>query len=144
MRIAKKNWTAAIILLMGLMLPAAVDAQTSPYFIGGPLTVFDFETPVVDSGVLLDAKAVPWQDPRYITINGPPANTTVMALDDMRKQGYQVGKLGYVGGANPTGKPTAAPPGAAIKTSPTQIDQADRNALSVLNRRGVFFLGPIK
>ncbi len=125
---------------LGLILSAPALAQTAPPFIGGPVTVFDIEIGIIDSGTLLDAQAVVSQDRRYVTINARPTNSGLLALQDFQTQQIAVAAQGFVGGANPAGLKRAA----AAQASPSEIDRADRDALSVLNHHGVYLLAPLK
>ena len=120
--------------------------QPVPPFFGGPITTFDFQIGVIDSGSLLDAQAAVTNDQRYVTITARPDNATVIALKQFRIEAIAAsgvaagGAAGFVGGVNLTNQTNQAVSGA----SPTEIDRAGHNAVSVLNRRGVFLLAPLK
>ena len=125
---------------LALLATAPAFAQPVPPFIGGPVTAFDVEIGIIDSGALLDAQAVVSSDRRYVTITAQPVNPTVLALQQFHTQAIAVGGSGFVGGADP---PANAAPNVP-RNLPSEIDRADRDAVSVLNRRGVFLLAPLK
>jgi hypothetical protein len=126
--------------VVALTLGTCVFAQALPPFYGGPVTAFDVEVGIIDSGTLLDAQAVVSQDRRYVTINTQATNTALLALQEFQTQAIAVGGSGFVGGADPSSHFTSSVP----HTLPSEIDRADRDAVSVLNRRGVFLLAPLK
>jgi hypothetical protein len=115
-------------------------AQPIPPFYGGPVTVFDIEIGVIDSGALLDAQAVVSNDQRYVTINARPSNSSLLALQNFQTQQISPAAQGFVGGVSPAGVSRPATP----HTSPSEIDQAVRDTASVLNRRGVYLLAALK
>ena len=121
-----------------LPAPRAV-AQTPPPFIGGPVTAFDVEVSIINSGELLDAQAVVSNDRRYVTINARADNSTLLALKQFQIAAAVAG-TGFVGGVNPTGQATVP----AARNLPSEVDRSDRAAVSILNRHGVFLLTPLK
>jgi hypothetical protein len=125
--------------------PAQVAPAVSPPFFGGPVTAFDIEVSIIDSGRLLDAQAVVSNDQRYVTINARADNSGLLALQQFRTQTATVGGAGFVGGVDPSGKlEKTALEFSPAAGSPSDIDRAGHNATSVLNRRGVFLLTPLK
>ena len=120
-------------------LSARASAQTLPPFFGGPVTAFDVEVSVINSGELLDAQAVVSNDRRYMTITARADNATLLALKQFQTTAAVAG-TGFVGGVNPTGH-TAVP---APRNLPSEADRSDRAAVSILNRHGVFLLTPLK
>jgi hypothetical protein len=128
---------------LGLLHSARAFAQPLPPFYGGPVTVFDIEVEIIDSGTLLDAQATVSHDQRYVTINAQVANSTVVALQQFRTQAVKTGAgpgSGFVGGVSLLGEGGQA----VSRTLPSAIDRADRNAISVLNQRGVHLVAPLK
>ena len=116
-------------------------AQALPPFFGGPITAFDVEVRIIDSGALLEAQAMVSNDQRYVTITAQPTNSALLALQQFRTQTITFGGgSGFVGGVDPTGKAKLKPP----RSLPSEIDRADRNAASILNRRGIYLLTPLK
>jgi hypothetical protein len=135
------HWTLPAAIALGLFASnGRAIAQSAPPFYGGPVTVFDVEIGIIDSGTLLDAQAVVSQDRRYVTINARPTNTGLLALQDFQTQQISTAAAGFVGGVNPGG--IAQPP--TGHTLPSEIDRAARDAASVLNRRGVYLIAPLK
>jgi hypothetical protein len=118
----------------------AASAQTTPPFFGGPVTGFDIQVGVIESGALLDAQAVVSSDRKYVTINARPSNTGLLALQQFQTQVISTTAAGFVGGVNPSGIVAPTVP----NRMPSEIDQADRDALSVLNQRGMYLLVPLK
>ncbi len=135
---------AAVMFL--LVFTATAAAQQDPPFFGGG-TAYDPEVGVVRSGALLDATATVSADRKYVTITTGATNTDLRDLVQ-----FPVVDIGFVGGVNPGGNfalagvgPDAPPAAAAnnrngINTSPTAI----ANQATVLNRRGMFLLAPLK
>ena len=140
---AKRCWMAASLLITPAIMSSTVQGQNVPPFIGGAATAFDVQVSVVESGALLDAQAVVSQDRRYVTINAQPSNTSLLALQQFRTQTVNLG-TGFVGGADPSGLGANAASTPVDGRSPSAIAQAAKNNASVLNRRGVFLLSPLK
>jgi hypothetical protein len=113
--------------------------QAAPPFFGGPVTAFDTEVSIVDSGALLDVEDVVSNDEKYVTLTVRADNSTVLALKQFQVQSVAAGS-GFVGGVDPTGKTNVK----AAHSLPSEIDRADRNAVSVLNRHGVYLLTPLR
>ncbi len=126
--------------LIPLWLVGSALAQAAPPFYGGPVTAFDVEISIIDSGTLLDAQAVVSSDQRYVTINARADNSSLLALQQFRTQNVSTAGAGFVGGVDPSGQTNAK----AAPALPSQIDRAGRDAVSVLNRRGVFLLTSLK
>ncbi len=116
-------------------LPAV--AQTPPFF--GPGTVaYDPEPAVVQSGVVLDARATASADRKYVTITTGVTNSRLSAL--VQFPVVQTQAQGFVGGAVFPGATASA-----AMVSPTSPDQLDRAGKSwIFTREGMYLVSPLK
>jgi hypothetical protein len=133
--------SGAIAAALAALLCLAGDAlgQVPPPFFGGPVTAYDPTISLIDSGALLDAQAVVSNDQKYVTINARPTRSGLQNILSYPVQTANTAS-GFVGGVNPSG--VKLTPSAHVM--PSEIDRDDRAAKSVLNRRGVFLLMPLK
>jgi hypothetical protein len=146
---------AAGLVMMACARWSKAQPQPPPFLGGG--TAFDPEVGVVQSGALLDAQATVSADRRYVTITTGTDNSRLL---DLTLFPVQQTNFGFVGGVDPTGQGARArveavansaqqrgsraqgpgPAQGAISSSPLAI----ANRASVLNRRGMFLLAPLK
>lgn len=105
----RSNTPIYLALALLLLAPISARAQLIPV-VGGGATAFDPEIGVVNSGQVFDASAVVSQDRRYVTITAMPSSSNVIALRPFPVTAVS-GANGFVGGADPGGRPAAPTPG---------------------------------
>jgi hypothetical protein len=144
--IRRRFWAFVLICGASFAMSNRALGQPVPPFFGGAITPFDFQIGVIDGGSLLDAQATVLSDQRYVTVTARPDNATVIALKQFRIEAVAAsgaaagGAAGFVGGVNLANQTNQ---GVSL-ASPAEIERAGQNAVSVLNRRGVFLLAPLK